>query len=323
MDTQGDRKEFFREESALDRELHARDTKIRRRAVDTAGIVLLVLVSIGGPYILLTHIDKAWAGPLGFAVLITVLFYIGGLVSIRACAQRAERSIDRLESITEEHLGEIKDTVTARIRPRVEPLSNTEDLAEEGARYVREVRRDETYRKNGIVYVGSLGLGSRTSLASAEGHGTSGEDNACADYIAEQTLLTKDRIRQERHICLIEPDAFSKRGSRFRHSYLSWTTRQVQLLQDNPEYYLFNRPRAPRWGASTSWMFAGPAGLQIVGDGVAGTLILGDTVVNNVKAAILNYLEDGKSPVRYSSEQLEEYRQELIAAQVADGREAA
>ena len=325
MDSEVNQKAFFRDEEALEKKLQHREAEFRRQGVKTAAIVLLVIAIVGGSYLVVSRLEESWVGPLGAVVAFAAIFFTCCTRIVIESARRAQHSIRKLENVSQEHLGEIKEIIDSRFRPRVEPLNSTKELAAESARWLRAVRKDdENVSGVKIVYIGSLGLGSRDGSAPIESSGAPGERNAFTDYVAEQTLLTKDKIRQERHICLIEPKAFAKRGSAFQSSYLAWTTHQVQLLQDNSEYWLFHRPRAPRWGASTSWMFAGPAVLQIVGDGVAGTLILGDAVVNNVKDAIFRYLDDGhNAPIRYTSQDLEQYRKELIDAARSDGKRAA
>lgn len=314
--------QLLTEEKELAKKLRLRGEKLRIVILQQSCIVLLVLSLVLLLYFILSNVDQAWSGPAAISVLVSIVFFVSAMVLLKQVSAQAQAATEEIAAVSENQLQTLLDTLDVAARRSVKAFAGSHALAAEAAGLLKRARQDKNDER--IVFI-SIGA---PSLAQAPKNSDTPADSRLAkshdDYAAEQALVTKNRLRMERYINLINQDAYAGRGPDFRKRYMGWITRQIQLLNDNPEYWLLDCQRAPRWGATTSWLFIGCTALQIMGDGVSGTLITGDEEVANIRVTTLDYMQSGQNrPERVTAEALADYRKHLLATRPTEASNAA
>ncbi len=305
--------EFHIEESDAEEKLRKREMERRRDILRVAAGLLSLGVLASLCFVLLSLINDTWATPMGVVVILVAVFFGAACIVINNAARRADIAAARTEARIANHLKKITEAMDSRLRPLVTPLINFDMLISTAAEAIRQVRvcdKEISPQGKTVFYIGSIGAGAGEGIQ----HADANEGSAIVKYQAEQTLLIKEKISVVRIINMINATTVPTRGEDFQERYVRWVKHQLQLIHDNPEYHLYHCKRAPRWGAATSWMFAGPAAFQIVGDGFAGTRFLGDEVVENIRKSTLTYLDSGKNRrVQWKAEKVEEYLKQIEA----------
>jgi hypothetical protein len=141
-------------------------------------------------------------------------------------------------------------------------------------------------------------------------------DTPVARYRSAMARLSNGAINATRYISLLEPDDYQRRGEKTRAEYVKWIEKQITLVERNPQYVLYNCPRAPTWGSSRSSIFTAKALLDIVGNGESGILIRGEQVAQDLTKSTRQLFEISAivKPIVYDKPALLQYLKELRTA---------
>lgn len=226
-----------------------------------------------------------------------------------APAEEQEEEAAEEEATTAEP-GSLESLIRANLIPRMQTYSGIDAVCGIAAETISEAHAatEDAYRF--VTFYGSASLSTIAAQSKRFGKRRDieerDEDFQSPEQIYRGALeaAASDQMRIRRYIRLFTPEEFDARGQATRREYVEWIEAQYHQLMRNPNYRLTDVVRAPLWGSNVARIVTNFRLLEIVGDGEAGLLIIGEDVADAIRRhsreAVLGRGQTKNAPIHYS-----------------------
>ncbi len=219
------------------------------------------------PYIL--H-SEPWMLITALSILILVI------VKDRYFETRAIRALDDVTELSADHHKKLTKWIEDHLSPTIVSLDRRDDVLSKASSIIDTAISEKHDAERYVIFTGSAALYKDIDEQDSDA------DTPLAKYRSAMARLSNSSVHATRYISLLDPIDYGKRGETTRADYLKWIEKQITLVERNPNYSLWNCPRAPSWGSSRSSIFTAKVLLDIVGNGESGILIRGEQVAQNL-----------------------------------------
>lgn len=224
---------------------------------------------------------------------------------------KAIRTLEDLNTASHQHYADLTGWITKQLTPTIISLNDSDKVLKEASNIINVAIKEPSDAEKYVVFTGSA------ALYKDPPNEESDAETALASYRTAMARLGSETIPVVRYISLLEPSDYKRRGEQTRDAYIKWLEKQISLIERNPQYLLFDCPRAPSWGSSRSSIFTARALLDIVGNGQTGILIRGDQVAQDLKNSSKELFEQAAvQPVVHNKPTLLKYMKSLKDSEV-------
>jgi len=247
---------------------------------------------------------------------ITILVLV--IVKDRYFETRAIRALDDIRTASTDHQTQLTKWIVEHLTPTIISFDNRNDVLGQASSIIDTAISEPHDADRYVMFTGSAAL--YKDLEDQE----TDADTPLAKYRSAMARLSNSTCHATRYISLLEPSDFKRRGEDTRVHYLKWIDKQITLVERNPNYSLYNCPRAPSWGSSRSSIYTARALLDIVGEGEVGNLIQGEQLAQELAKGKKRLFEINAvvKPIVYNKPSLLKYVKDLKEASSSETGES-
>jgi len=268
-----------------------------------------------------------------YLATIFVLSYIIRIIQIFM-----ERALLKLEKRNEA----LNNSIVEIIKTGVEPLNDKSAVMESvSTAYENTVEKMEQYSKMDpqekiraeskgklskpeIFYFGAATITPTKKEKIANDQQDEFAVSAIENFFQATEDVKSSDVEITRYVRMFELPSFGRRTSPIRKKYISWIEKQIEAINDNPNYKIIHARRAPRFLSLTSSIIAPGNFISLLGDGKNGFRVVGDEFsrvqLRKSRNFILGDDETGIHPDDvYAHSNLDKLREMLKKLQDFDG----
>jgi hypothetical protein len=242
-----------------------------------------------------------------YLLVLAITILMSSVLKDHLFGTTAVRSLEDMKRTSEASFEKLSQWLITNLSPTIISLETNERVLEQASNIINTAVidvKDSTNRY--IMFVGSGDLYKEPPPESE------GERTPLTDYSTAMAQMTSNYVRVIRYISLLQTGDYARRSPQTKADYKKWLRKQISLLERNPNYYLFDCPRAPMWGSSRSSIISDNAVLDVVGSGQSGVLIRGHQVARVLKESSEDlFRKAAVKPIQYTSTTLSGYLKDL------------